>query len=266
VSIQTYLRGFHARKQYQKKLLVKNQSTKEYWDIVDKDVKVDQKISQISSGTRKSALLIIDVQNDFLPPEGSLAVAHGTEVVPVINGLRARVKFDHIALSQDWHPVGHVSFVSTHVAQGAKIFTPFLLTSGQYQVMWPEHCIQGTHGAKFHKDLISKKSDTIVQKGMNLHVDSYSAFFDNDHKTESNLAPILKQHGITDVYVTGIAFDYCVGYSALDSVSKGFRTYVVDDACRGVAPDTINAMKTKLQEAGVQIIQSTDIPESSIRS
>jgi len=193
-------------------------------------------------------------------------VKNGTEVIPVINQLRTRVKFNHISLSQDWHPVSHVSFCSTHVSKGAKLFQPFLLNTGHQQIMWPDHCVQGSQGARFHKDLVVKKSDTIVQKGMNLFVDSYSAFYDNDHKTASPLAPMLKKHGITDVYVTGIAFDYCVGYSALDAVSEGFRTFVVEDACRGVAPETIDAMKKKLQAVGVKLVNSASIPESSIFS
>jgi len=132
--------------------------------------------------------------------------------------------------------------------------------------MWPDHCLQNSSGAQLHKDLVVKKSDTIVRKGTNLHIDSYSAFYDNDHKTASNLAPTLKQHGITDVYVCGIAYDYCVGYSALDAVSEGFRTWVVEDASRGVAPDTVDSMKKKFSEVGVKLVNAASIPESGLIS
>jgi len=133
------------------------------------------------------------------------------------------------------------------------------------QMMWPDHCVQGTEGAKFHKDLVvDEKNDSIVQKGTKLEVDSYSGFYDNDHKSQSNLCSILRERGITDVYITGIAYDYCVGYSALDAVSEGFTTFVVEDACRGVAQDTIDQMIERLKKAGVKIIQSRDIPESGL--
>jgi len=216
---------------------------------------------------RRAALLIIDVQNDFLPPTGSLAVKRGTEVVPVINELRKKVKWSHIVLTQDWHPKGHCSFCSTHQAKGAEVFTLWKLESGHMQMMWPDHCVQGSEGAKFHKDLVvDEKNDSIVQKGTHHKVDSYSGFFDNDHKSQSNLSSILKEHGITDVYLAGIAYDYCVGYSALDAVGEGFATFVVEDGCRGVAQDTIDQMIERLKKGGVKIIQSSEIPESGLFS
>jgi len=132
-------------------------------------------------------------------------------------------------------------------------------------MMWPDHCIQGSEGAKFHKDLkVNEKTDSIVQKGTNLQVDSYSGFYDNDHKSASQLGPILKKHKITDVYVTGLAYDYCVGYSALDAHGEGFRTFVVEDACRGVAPESIAQMVKKLNESNVKIIQSSEIPSNGL--
>jgi nicotinamidase/pyrazinamidase len=239
----------------------KQKKASEYWEDVLKDAKrlkaspgasVPSKYSR--TGTRKTALIVVDVQNDFLPPAGSLAVKNGTDVIPVINKLRTSMKFDQVAYSQDWHPVGHVSFCSTHTHKGAQLFTPLTLPTGKIQMMWPEHCIQGSMGAEFHKDLIIRKTDLIIRKGVNLHLDSYSGFYDNDHSSASELAPFLKKNGITDVFLAGIAYDYCVGYSALDAAS---------DACRGVSPETIDAMKTKLRAGGVKIIQSSDMLRST---
>jgi len=143
---------------------------------------------------RKSALLIIDVQNDFIPPKGSLAVNDGDAVIPVINELRKRVSFDLIALTQDWHPKNHISFQENHKDDPkAKLFTPYVLENGQTQVLWPVHCVQESEGAKLSKSLVVNKTDKIVKKGMNPMVDSYSGFYDNDHKVKSELEDILKK-------------------------------------------------------------------------
>jgi len=218
-----------------------------------------------ASNPRKSALLIIDVQNDFCPPSGSLAVNEGTAVIPIINALRKRVAFGLIAHTQDFHPADHVSFFDNHKDDPeAKLFAPLRLPSGAMQMMWPAHCVQGTPGTEFHKDLVFGPSDKIVQKGMNPQVDSYSGFFDNDHKTKSELAKILKENNVTDVFVTGLAYDYCVGYSALDAKSEGFTVFVVEDACRGVAPDSIKAMREQLGKAGVRLVQSKDVPDAGL--
>jgi len=216
-------------------------------------------------GARRSALLIIDVQYDFLPPTGSLAVTDGQAIIPVINKLRQRVKFDIIAHSQDWHPSDHISFYVNHKEDPkAKLFTPYQLSNGSMQVMWPAHCIQGSEGAKFHKDLLLLRTDKIVKKGLNRDVDSYSAFFDNDHKKQTEMASVLKANNITDVWVVGLAYDYCVGYSALDAFTEGLRVAVIEDATRGVAPDSIKAMKEKLASTGITIIQSKDVPLSGL--
>lgn len=206
---------------------------------------------------RRSALIIVDVQDDFTLPTGSLSVADAPSIVPLINRLRNEVGWDVIALSQDWHAEGHVSFYSTHIENpAAALYQPLELPSGEKQVMWPDHCVQGSTGAQFHKELEIESTDYVVQKGTKLEVDSYSAFFDNDHKSQTKLASILEANDITDVYVVGLASDFCVGYTALDARSLGFNTYLIEDAARGVASDSTEAMKVKLSKAGVQIIQS----------
>jgi len=210
-------------------------------------------------GARRSALLIIDVQYDFLPPTGSLAVKDGQEVIPIINQLRKNHKWDVIALTQDWHPKGHFSFASTNKEKGAQLFTPFEYAPGKFQMMWPDHCVQGSDGAKFHHDLKREPTDIVVQKGTNLNIDSYSGFFDNDSKAKTDLADQLRRQGITHIYVAGLAYDYCVGFSALDGVKEGFKTYFIEDGARGVAPDTTADMKKRLQVEGVHLIQSSEV-------
>jgi len=143
---------------------------------------------------RRSALLVIDVQNDFCPPDGSLAVNEGTVVIPIINNLRKNVHFNLVAHTQDFHPADHISFASNNKDNPeCKLFTPLQLKNGQMQVMWPDHCVQGSNGTKFHKDLVIEKSDKIVQKGKNREVDSYSGFYDNDKKEKTELADVLKK-------------------------------------------------------------------------
>jgi len=244
-----------------------------------KEEKKDEKKSENTSPTnknkrnsnssndkkRKSALLIIDVQNDFIPPKGSLAVNDGDAVIPVINELRKRVSFDLIALTQDWHPKNHISFQENHKDDPkAKLFTPYVLENGQTQVLWPVHCVQESEGAKLSKSLVVNKTDKIVKKGMNPMVDSYSGFYDNDHKVKSELEDILKKEGITDVYLTGLAYDYCVGFSALDAKSAGFNVYLLEDATRGVAPESTKDMIANLNKAGVSIIKSSTVPASGL--
>jgi len=214
---------------------------------------------------RRSALLIIDIQYDFCPPTGSLAVNDGVAVIPVINHLRRSRQWHTIALTQDWHPQNHISFQINHKEDPkAQLFTPYTLSNGHVQVLWPAHCVQGSDGAKFHNQLIRENTDHIVQKGMCVEVDSYSGFYDNDHKTASQLAPILKKHRITDVFVAGLAYDYCVGYSALDAHSEGFRTFVVEDGTRGVAPESTKDMIKKLGEKNIKIIKSSEVPENGL--
>jgi len=218
----------------------------------------------------KNALLIIDVQNDFLPEKathdkkpGSLAVKDADQVIPVINELR-KVKFDMIALTQDFHPKDHCSFYTNN--EGSKVFNMFKLPSGEMQMMWPPHCAQGTKGAEFADSLVMEETDVVVKKGLKQNVDSYSGFYDNDHKSQSEMESKLKAAGITTVFIVGIAYDYCVGYSALDAKAAGFNVYVCEDATRGVAPESTDERVKELIKAGVHIIKSTDIlPDGTVK-
>lgn len=195
-----------------------------------------------------SALIIIDVQNDFCPG-GSLAVAGGDEVVPVINGLSQQ--FEHVILTQDWHPHHHSSFASSHPGR-----QPFETTRMPYgeQTLWPDHCIQGSGGAAFHPGLNRTKAELIIRKGFRPAIDSYSAFFENDHTTPTGLAGYLRERGIRDITLVGLATDYCVAYSALDAVAQGFATTVRLDACRAIdLGGSLDAMLGRMRQAGVTL-------------
>eukprot|EP00465_Bigelowiella_longifila_P003565 CAMPEP_0185252442 /NCGR_PEP_ID=MMETSP1359-20130426/1526_1 /TAXON_ID=552665 /ORGANISM="Bigelowiella longifila, Strain CCMP242" /LENGTH=219 /DNA_ID=CAMNT_0027834603 /DNA_START=178 /DNA_END=837 /DNA_ORIENTATION=+ len=210
-----------------------------------------------ASTPAKRALLIVDVQNDFCPPSGSLMVKDGADVIPHINKLKKECKWDLICASQDWHPSDHCSFASNN--KGAKLFTEITMESGSKQMMWPVHCVQGSEGAKFHNDLDLNSIDKIVKKGTHQHVDSYSAFFDNDKKTKTELNEILEKHGITDLYITGLAYDFCVGFSALDAKNIGYNTTVITDATRSVAEESAKSMKKQLEEAKITQIGTKDV-------
>ena len=204
--------------------------------------------------SKSDLLLIIDVQNDFCPG-GALAVEDGDSVVPVIN--RLIEKFDNIVLTQDWHPVDHSSFASNHEGQ-----TPFSMVTMPYgeQTLWPDHCIQGTKGAEFHKDLITYPASLIIRKGMNPAIDSYSAFYENDHSTGTGLAGYLREHNIKRVICAGLAFDFCVFYSAQDAVKEGFETVVVTDACRAIDMDGSAQQATDtMRGAGVSLMTSDQL-------
>ncbi|CEL94160.1 unnamed protein product [Vitrella brassicaformis CCMP3155] len=204
----------------------------------------------------KAALIIVDVQNDFCEG-GSLAVNEAEEILPVINSLRDKPLFDCVILTCDWHPLDHCSFAANH--PGAELFTVKKLPdTGVDQMMWPVHCVAHSVGAAFHPQLKRCAGDLIVRKGLDKTVDSYSGFGSAPEKTE--LLQLLKDRGIQTVYTVGLATDYCVGSTALDAAKNGFETYVVLNACRGVAQCTTDSMKQKLQEANVKIIQSTDVP------
>ncbi len=176
----------------------------------------------------KDILLVVDVQNDFCPG-GSLAVPGGDAVVPVINALAGR--FRHVVLTQDWHPAGHQSFASSH--PGKEPFDTIALAYGE-QVLWPDHCIQNTSGAAFHADLNIPHAELILRKGYHSHIDSYSAFFENDRETPTGLSAYLRERGFTRVFVSGLAFDFCVRYSAEDAHRMGFAATVVENACRSI--------------------------------
>ena len=178
--------------------------------------------------SERDVLLVVDVQNDFIPG-GALAVAHGDEVVPLVNRL-ARA-FQHVILTQDWHTPGHVSFASSHA--GRKPFETIELAYGT-QVLWPDHCVQGTPGAEFHRALDVPHAQLIVRKGYRRHVDSYSAFCEADGKTPTGLAGYLRDRGLDHVFLAGLATDFCVAWSALDARKRGFRATVIEDASRAI--------------------------------
>src|SRR4051812_41278456 len=205
-----------------------------------------------------SALLVIDVQNCFLPG-GSLAVKEGEQVVPVINKISKA--FSNVVMTQDWHTQGHVSFASVHA--GKKPFETVDLPYGR-QVLWPDHCVQGTDGAALSKDLAIPHAELIIRKGFHKDVDSYSAFLEADGKTSTGLAGYLKGRKIKRVFVAGLATDFCVAWTALDARKAGFEVYVVEDACRGIDNQgSLAKAWADMAKAGVKRIQSADIAASA---
>jgi nicotinamidase/pyrazinamidase len=201
-----------------------------------------------------SALLVIDVQNCFLPG-GSLAVKDGEQVIPVIN--RIAKGFANVVMTQDWHTAGHISFASSH--DGKKPFETVELAYGK-QVLWPDHCVQGTDSALLSKDLSIPQAGLVIRKGFHKDVDSYSAFTEADGKTTTGLAAYLKARNLERLFVAGLATDFCVAWTALDARKAGFETYVVEDACRGI--DTQGSLAkawSDMDKAGVKRIQSGDI-------
>lgn len=204
--------------------------------------------------TPNDALLVIDLQNDFCPG-GALAVAEGDQVVPLINRLAQR--FDHVILTQDWHPQGHISFASTY--PGAKPFTNIEVAYGP-QTLWPDHCLQHSHGAAFHTALDIPHAELILRKGFRREIDSYSAFLENDHFTPTGLAGYLRERGLSRLFLTGLAYDYCVRYSAVDGTALGFECLVIEDATRPVAlPGSVEDTNTAFASKRIQRIQSADL-------
>ena len=196
-------------------------------------------------------LVVIDVQNDFCPG-GALEVPNGDGVVGPINSLINQ--FKHVLLTQDWHPVDHISFASTHESRN-----PFEMIELDYgdQVLWPNHCIQATSGAEFHSDLNVDAAELVIRKGYRQNIDSYSALYENDHATPSGLAGYLRERGFKRLFMAGLATDYCVAYSALDGRMEGFEVYVIEDACRGIDLDgSVDAAWQQLLDAGVKRINS----------
>ncbi|MEM1266398.1 MAG: bifunctional nicotinamidase/pyrazinamidase [Pseudomonadota bacterium] len=193
------------------------------------------------------ALLVIDVQNDFCPG-GALAVSGGDEIVPLINAMMPR--FDTVLYTQDWHPPGHSSFAESHPGR-----TPFDVIEMPYgaQVLWPTHCVQGTVGAAFHPDL-DVAGDLVVRKGFRPAIDSYSAFFENDHSTPTGLTGYLRDRGIERLSVVGLALDFCVAWSAIDAAKAGFTVEVAQEACRAIDLDgSLEAARTAMHNAGVTL-------------
>ncbi len=205
-------------------------------------------------------LLVVDVQNDFCPG-GRLAVADGDQVVPVINRLLPR--FENILLTQDWHPPHHTSFASRH--PGTAPFETVTMPYGE-QTLWPDHCIQGSSGAAFHPGLRTERALGILRKGMDVHIDSYSAFTENDRRTPTGLSGLLRARRIERVYLVGLAFDFCVCWSALDARAHGFEAIVLEDATRPVGlPGTVAAARTALRKAGVAVTHSRAEPDAGHR-
>ena len=194
------------------------------------------------------ALIVIDVQNDFCPG-GALAVAGGAEIISRINGLMG--EFQTVVLTQDWHPANHASFAANH--PGA---APFSMTQMPYgpQVLWPTHCVQGTKGAEFHKDLRTDPAQLVVRKGFRPQIDSYSAFFENDRTTATGLEGYLRNRGVTAVTLVGLATDYCVAYSALDAARLGFKATVLEGACRAIDLNgSLADAQAQMRAAGVAL-------------
>ena len=202
-----------------------------------------------------SALIIVDVQNDFLPG-GALAVGKGDEVIPVIN--KVQDKFDLIVATQDWHPANHGSFAANHA--GKKVGESINL-NGLDQILWPVHCVENSIGADFHKSLDKQNWREVFKKGSNPEVDSYSGFFDNGRKEKTGLGDFLKANGIENVFVTGLAADYCVKFTVLDALDLGFNTYLIADATKGVnlSPnDTLEAFK-EMETQGAILVSSNSL-------
>lgn len=200
-------------------------------------------------------LLVIDVQNDFCSG-GALAVPDGDAVVPVINRLAGR--FGHLLLTQDWHPPGHRSFASSHA--GRAPFETVELAYGT-QVLWPDHCVQGSPGAAFHEGLALPAAELVLRKGFRREIDSYSAFYENDRQTPTGLAGYLRERGLGRLFLAGLATDFCVLYSALDARREGFTALLVEDACRAIDLEgSLAAARKAMAEAGVDIVRSDDLP------
>lgn len=200
------------------------------------------------------ALLIIDVQNDFCPG-GALAVPDGDAVVPVIN--RLSKKFDIVLQTQDWHPAGHSSFASTH--DGEEPYNTIKMSYGE-QVLWPDHCVQGSKGAAFYPDLDTSRSQLIVRKGFRKQIDSYSAFYENDNETPTGLAGYLRERNIDKLFIAGLATDFCVKWSVLDAVKEGFSVTVIEDAVRGIDIDeSVDQAWDEMHIAGAQRAESSEL-------
>ncbi|WP_142416542.1 bifunctional nicotinamidase/pyrazinamidase [Bartonella massiliensis] len=197
----------------------------------------------------KKALIVIDVQNDFLPG-GVLAVPQGDTILPAVNNLINH--FDHVILTQDWHPKNHCSFASCYPEK--KPYDTINLDYGP-QILWPDHCIQGTQGAEFHPSLRVEKAQLILRKGYNQKMDSYSAFLENDQKTSTGLQVYLKEHGFTKLVMCGLATDFCVGFSALHAIQVGFKVSVLLNACAGIdVNESLNTMLKTMNEAGIELL------------
>ena len=208
----------------------------------------------------RDILLVVDVQNDFLPG-GALAVPGGDEVVPRINALARR--FAHVALTQDWHPPGHQSFASSH--PGRRPFDTITLPYGA-QILWPDHCVQGSFGAEFSAALAVPQAELVVRKGYRREIDSYSAFCEADSVTLTGLAGYLRERGLTRIFLAGLATDFCVAYSAVDARRAGFEVVVIEDACRAIDTEgSLAAAWERMRNSGVTHV-SSDLVAAPVQS
>ena len=204
--------------------------------------------------TPQDVLLVIDVQNDFCPG-GALAVSGGDEVIAPIHQIAPH--FQHTVLTQDWHPANHTSFASSH--PGKQPYETIEMPYGP-QTLWPNHCVQGTHGAEFHPAISLPRTELILRKGFRPQIDSYSAFFENDRSTPTGLAGYLRELGLTRVFLCGLAYDYCVGFSALDARRLGFEAVIAQDACRAIdLNDSVRKIESEFAAAGVTLINSANL-------
>ena len=195
------------------------------------------------------ALLLIDIQNDFLPG-GSLAVPHGDQIIPLVN--RLQQAFDLVVATQDWHPQGHKSFASSH--PGKAVFEQ-VEWRGAPQVLWPDHCVQGTKGAELSTAIDWRKTEAVFRKGTNPEIDSYSGFYDNGYVKSTGLSHYLRGRGVTAVYLAGLAGDYCVYFTAKDALAEGFDTYVMEDATRAISEEGFQQAKKDVIDRGGRVIQ-----------
>ena len=206
------------------------------------------------SATPKRALIVIDVQNDFCPG-GALAVADGDAVIEVIH--RVAPLFEHVILTQDWHPLGHSSFASRHA--GKKPYEQIELSYG-VQTLWPDHCVQGSTGAEFHPALHLPQAELILRKGFRQQIDSYSAFFENDRETATGLGGYLEERDLSRVFLAGLAYDFCVGYSAMDARRLGLEAVVLRDACRAIDLDgSVGKIEAGFAAYGVAVVDSASL-------
>ncbi|MBC6699186.1 bifunctional nicotinamidase/pyrazinamidase [Hymenobacter sp. BT190] len=199
------------------------------------------------------ALLLIDIQNDFVPG-GALAVPGGDAVIPLANALQPR--FELVVATQDWHPAGHGSFASSHAGR-----QPFEQTDlhGLPQTLWPDHCVQGTPGADFHPALDQHRIEAIFRKGTNPNLDSYSGFFDNGHRKSTGLADYLRGRGVRQVYLAGLAADYCVYFSAKDALQEGFEVFFIEDATRAISAEGYQQARTDLLQRGAKFVTAAEV-------
>jgi nicotinamidase/pyrazinamidase len=213
-------------------------------------------MSEIHRPSRGDALIVVDMQYDFMPG-GALAVAEGDAIIPLVNRLAQR--FENVVLTQDWHPAGHASFATSH--PGFKPFDIIRLPYGD-QTLWPDHCVQGSGGARLHDSVEIEHAMIVLRKGTHRGIDSYSAFVEADGTTKTGLAAFLRERGVRRVFLAGLATDFCVGFSALDARAAGFETLVVEDACRGIDLNgSLAAAWSKMSAAGAGRVSSAQIAD-----